>query len=55
MKRSVTCGAYTDYAPEDRSKIGRYTAEMVLLGLLGTLRCLKQLGEGSSPSEVIIL
>ena len=26
-KRSVTRGAYTDYTPEDRVKIGRYAAE----------------------------
>ena len=26
-KRSVTRGAYTDYTPEDRAKIGRYAAE----------------------------
>ena len=27
MKRSVTCGTYTDYPPEDRAQIGRYAAE----------------------------
>ena len=27
MKRSATCGSYTGYAPEERAKIGRYTAE----------------------------
>ena len=26
-KRSVTCDAYTNYTPEDRTKIGRYAAE----------------------------
>ena len=53
----IAAHAYTPTipAPENKAKIGRYAAKNGPARATRHLRCLKQPGEGSSPSEVAIL
>ena len=48
---AVTHGAYIDYTPEDRAKIGRYAAEKGPARATRHFACLEQPGEGTSLSK----